>query len=990
MYEKLKRKINDKLKKTAKFYRVDLHVHSHESYDFPKKGDKKGCAKCLTKKDKDAKEEYFIESASEPQKNLSIIAITDHNKSRVAEKISKLSTNKIIILPGMEANMQASEFDNETIHLLTIFPQGTSSNDIDKVFPEDSEMDLYGKRDEDSKANMHIKDFISTTHKLGGICIASHVNSESGTRDYFFTSNIEKLHIKKTIEMLQDKFGKKDITPKECKELEKLKRRKIDQENKIQNQYLSFLSKYDFDAVEIARPEEKEFYRGVHMHELGIRPITCIISSDAHNLEDIGLKGYSTYIKMTKVGMEDLKKALKEPEVRIKYEGDAIVQKVRKIVGISFEAGFFDDEIFGFSENLNCIIGGRGSGKSALIDAIRYIFKKRIDHLDEGKKKDIRERQKKTLKDTEIKLLFEDDNSDELVLKTNYQLDNITEVRTYSLNGESRYEDPSSSPKLQIELYGWGEIEILARNTKEQRELIDRFIDGIEELKSNEIQQRRLIEKNTQAVIDYAQEIKDLLDKITTLDEKEKDLQKLNTKKMKEIYENFDLNEKKRRTLEKIKNEIMGIKSTFLKEGDEKYNLHEMLTEIITKAVEEQENELEKLPILESSRLIKTLEEIVIYYNLLIEKFDVFLSLIEKELQKLEKENLVIQEDLNKIEEGLTEKEFKRKINTRKILASQVFKMKESKKKIIECQNKIEELLKKRWEETVPFLMEIKDGIYQKRNNKVKEMNNKLRNLKGKIKITVSIKKLLDRTEFEKKLGSKKYGTQNEGILKGIGMHYLEKDYARLISKKYLPINFIKIILSKEVGRLTTIDSNEKNIIDEEKARIIISYFSPFLNGNEYYDPDKLKILLELEHLIVDDQPQICLGKTSIENLSPGQRCNALVPIILLEGRNPIIIDQPEDNLDNKLIFDLVVDVLRSLKEKRQIIVATHNPNIPVSGDAEQIIVLDAPSEEKGIVVDQGSIDCSQIIEQVKDVMEGSEEAFKIRAQKYGFKLTKQ
>jgi ABC-type lipoprotein export system ATPase subunit len=990
MYKKLKRKINDKLKKTAKFYRVDLHVHSHESYDFPKKGDKKGCIKCLTKKDENAKAEYFIESASDPQKNLSIIAITDHNKSRVAEKISRLSTNKLIILPGMEADIQASEFDNKTIHLLTIFPQGTSSNDIDKVFPGDSGMDLYDKRDKDSKANIHIKNFINTTHSLSGICIASHVNSESGTRDYFFAQNIKRLIIRKKIEILQEKERKQLITQEEQKELERLKRRKIDHDNKIQNQYLSFLSKYEFDAVEIAKPEEREFYRSIHMHELGIRPITCIISSDAHNLEDIGLKGYSTYIKMTKVGMEDLKKALKDPEVRIKYEGDTIVQKVRKIKGISFNAGFFKDEIFGFSENLSCIIGGRGSGKSSLIDAIRYVFKKRIEHLDEVKKKDIRDRQEKTLKDTEIKLLFEDDNSDELVLKTNYQSDNTIEVRTYSLNGNSRSEDPFSSPKLQIELYGWGEIEILARNTKEQRELIDRFIVGIEGLKSNETQQIRILGKNTNEIIEYAKEINDLLTEIVTLDEKEKELQELDTKEMKEIYKEFDLNEKKKRILKKIKNEIVEVKGKFVDEDDEKYNLQEVFAEIIAEAINEKENEPEQLPILKSYHLTKIVEEIVEYYDLLIKKFDVFLSLIVKEQDKVEKEKSAILEELNKIVEGLTEEEFKRKVNARESLANQVFNMKESKKKIVEYQNKIGELFKKRWEEIIPYSMQIKEKIYKKRNKKVKEISNKLNTLKGDTKVTISIEKLLDRTEFEKKLGSKKYGTQNVGILKGIPMHYLEKNYANLISEKFLPTDFVKIIINKKLKKLKIIGSNVENIIDEEKARGIISHLSPFLNGNYYYDPDKLKKLLELEYIIIDDLPRIYLGGTPIENLSPGQRCNALIPIILLEGRNPIIIDQPEDNLDNKLVFDLVVDVLRSLKEKRQIIVATHNPNIPVSGDAEQIIVLDAPSEVKGKVVAQGSIDCTQIIEQVKEVMEGSEEAFKIRAQKYGFKLTKQ
>jgi chromosome segregation protein len=87
------------------------------------------------------------------------------------------------------------------------------------------------------------------------------------------------------------------------------------------------------------------------------------------------------------------------------------------------------------------------------------------------------------------------------------------------------------------------------------------------------------------------------------------------------------------------------------------------------------------------------------------------------------------------------------------------------------------------------------------------------------------------------------------------------------------------------------------------------------------------------------------------------------------------------------LVFDLVVDILRSLKEQRQIIVATHNPNIPVSGDAEQIIVFEAPSRQECKIIEQGSIDDPGIVRQIKSIMEGSDDAFRIRAEKYGYRL---
>jgi ABC-type uncharacterized transport system ATPase subunit len=94
---------------------------------------------------------------------------------------------------------------------------------------------------------------------------------------------------------------------------------------------------------------------------------------------------------------------------------------------------------------------------------------------------------------------------------------------------------------------------------------------------------------------------------------------------------------------------------------------------------------------------------------------------------------------------------------------------------------------------------------------------------------------------------------------------------------------------------------------------------------------------------------------------------------------------QPEDNLDNRLVGQVLTDILASLKEKRQIIVCTHNPNIVVSGDAEQVVVLDALSDRKGTVLCHGSIDNEDIVKSVIDIIEGGEDAFRARQERYGF-----
>jgi len=71
--------------------------------------------------------------------------------------------------------------------------------------------------------------------------------------------------------------------------------------------------------------------------------------------------------------------------------------------------------------------------------------------------------------------------------------------------------------------------------------------------------------------------------------------------------------------------------------------------------------------------------------------------------------------------------------------------------------------------------------------------------------------------------------------------------------------------------------------------------------------------------------------------LSTGQKCTTILPILLLESESPLLIDQPEDNLDNRFIYETVVKSVSEMKAKRQLLFVTHNPNIPVLGDAEKV-----------------------------------------------------
>lgn len=126
------------------------------------------------------------------------------------------------------------------------------------------------------------------------------------------------------------------------------------------------------------------------------------------------------------------------------------------------------------------------------------------------------------------------------------------------------------------------------------------------------------------------------------------------------------------------------------------------------------------------------------------------------------------------------------------------------------------------------------------------------------------------------------------------------------------------------------------------------------------------------------------LGKVSNPQLSEGQRNTAVLNLLLAQNEGPIVIDQPEDELDSNFIYQDLVPLLRRIKEHRQIIVATHNANLPVNGDAELICALEARGDH-GYLRAAGGLDRPAVTQAVLDIMEGSSEAFRRRREKYHF-----
>ena len=143
---------------------------------------------------------------------------------------------------------------------------------------------------------------------------------------------------------------------------------------------------------------------------------------------------------------------------------------------------------------------------------------------------------------------------------------------------------------------------------------------------------------------------------------------------------------------------------------------------------------------------------------------------------------------------------------------------------------------------------------------------------------------------------------------------------------------------------------------------------------------DRLALYVAEDGVTVSFRDQRQPGKrwTPLAHGSPGQQTAALLAFVLGYGVEPIILDQPEDDLDNALIYELLVRRLREQKAQRQIIVVTHNPNIVVHGDAELAVSLDTKNGE-AVVVCSGGLQEREVRDEICRVMEGGRDAFQAR-----------
>jgi len=961
-----------KFPKGAEWRKWDLHFHTPASYDY---------------KDKSITNITIIDILSKNE--ISVVAVTDHHVIDV-ERIKELqglgSSKGITILPGIE--FLSDSRGNDPVHFIGIFPEDCN---MDYIWGQIKNTTNIKKIEgENKKPNEVYCDLIQTSKlikELGGI-----VTIHAGTK----TNTIENI----THALPHSAAQKEDIA-------------KIIDIFELGNE--NDVDEYKTKVIKFLK----------HTHNLHHPLILC---SDNHNSNEFELK-QNCWIKADPT-FEGLKQVLNEPEDRV-FIGDKpgifdrILKnrtkyikelKITSIDGYDGKSGkWFENVSIPINQELVAIIGHKGSGKSALADIIslcsNYHNNEDFSFLTTKK---FREKNGIIANKFIATLIWESGYEDPKGLNDNPDDTNQKGVK-YIPQGqfERLTNEISSATEFQKEIEKVvfshiDETEKLGAHTFE--ELIEKKKNTLEtELEGlfNDVESlnTRIIKLEQKAVPAYRKEIEN------KLTQKEDELKALVEPPI--ISNPNDDPEKKKRSesiitvIDSLKAELVKLETEIKEKQKEKgdvlislKNLKDTKKEIELKAHEIKQFISDKKAVLSAFKLnidklvtFKTdfseLEKIIIEHEARLESIKVILGdatsannetplniLIGKKQAQLNEEQGKLDSEQKKYQEFLKSKKIwedeKKKIsgddNTPSTIA---FYKKEIQFLDIELCPKLDEFYVNR-KNIVRKIYKLKQdviAIYKDVKTRLNEIidNNSdtLKDYKIEIAATL-VKKPEFSSNFFSYINHAKMGTfySKEGA---------EKKFMELTSD----INF-----DDEDSALEFLDSlldylrfdkrdqqkNTERVIEEQTKDIAGLY-------NYLYKLD-----------FIDFNYQLKQGNKGIEQLSPGERGALLLVFYLLLDKNdiPLIIDQPEDNLDNHSVAKILVPFIRAAKSKRQIIMVTHNPNLAVVSDAEQVIYVNLEKEKNyEFSTLAGSIENRVVNNKIVEVLEGAMPAFNKRRHKY-------
>lgn len=686
-----------------------------------------------------------------------------------------------------------------------------------------------------------------------------------------------------------------------------------------------------------------------------------IHSSDIHSFDLFG-ENYCcfTWIKAQHT-FEGLKQILFEKNERLRIqqsnpEYDEPKDLIIDTIKIMKSNGWFGEDEIKLNRGLVSIIGEKGAGKTALLDIIAVSNNEGIYEQDNKNPYSFYNRAKELIKGTEVYIKNYGDDEVNKYVVTGNQISNKSNIY-----GKVRY--------LSLK-----ELESYC----DDKEKLQNFIKNIIYSKSKEAQKYDTDSKNT-------------IKKIVSINEKIVDLESSIS-----LYEDtLKLVKDKKNELQlKINNEPE-VKTSFTAKEIEEYKDLLIRKQELNTAITKNYNDKSQIMSLKKWISIK-INEINQEFN---EEINERLKGLSNEIRdELSQISLKISINNNKIDDKLCKFENEiTNLNENINSLDKIIKPLEELNKNYESENKII----KKW---------IEDK--QKLENEIEKLDLDLKNM-DEMKKSIELHKIRRRNLvedlLENKIEQKKRYYELKDLLESDSNINFDVDIVfdeeRLYSKEYSIVNHnmgnsieiikcnLKELYIDKVSNLNeeSLDNINQFFKELNEDEFIKNVFGDKRNKNNLLK--KSYDISEVYNLIYNDyysvNYSIKFKGRSLQSLSPGQKGLVLMKIFLKldDSNKPLLIDQPEDNLDNKSVYKDLVEDLKDVKKKRQIIIATHNPNLVINTDSEQVIVAKyeeyKDNKQPKIAYISGALEDKNIRDSVCDILEGGDIAFMKREKRY-------
>lgn len=741
----------------------------------------------------------------------------------------------------------------------------------------------------------------------------------------------------------------------------------------------------DLLAVEVtANPPAQPYLdilagRNAHWSRQERQP-AYVMSSDAKSLRtDADGKptanslGYRwTWLKMSKPSTEALRQAFLDPKSRVRILGErpSNAQVHPRITSISVQgAKFLADQEVHFSENFNCVIGGRGSGKSSLLEYMRFAIglddeaPKESDSWLSRKRAQLQESLLQPGAEVRVSFQAEGGVPDTLV----YVPSNPVESQR-RIDGRDVEDLRTVLRQLQAQFFSQGELSRMTGDGGGQAQVLA-LIDAASGTQLIELQAKeRDLQSRLRTLFQARRNEKRLLDeiKVTTQEAVELERQLKAREAVQGDSTRNQLALQARRFLDDLS-----------KSGEDVKHLVE-LAAVFGKA---------DISLPESAKDWPEAEWFSETAGKVIEARQTFFREVNEALQRFERTlaQSVGFDAANPVYEAIQsdQDKFKAACAEKGIQPSDIARLQEleearqTKLKILEERQRELVDVKRLADEFVGTLNQLYD-VWRAQFNVRKETADAIQASVASRTVRVTTSFMTDKASFNaewRRLApsdgrgklARRWSEIGDDLFdswrdRGTEVSPWETVEAARTDARAIPYLYGEMEEDLQPSMLKHIDSEDVRPIWEA---IRISRVS---DG------------IDVELLREDGTP----AGTMSGALSEGQRNTVLLNLMLARGEGPIVIDQPEDELDSSFIYKTLVKDLRATKNKRQLIVATHNANLPVNGDAELIYAIEA-RHGRGMPLAQGGLDRVNVAEAVLDIMEGSEQAFKRRSEKYHF-----